>query len=205
MPIRHVAIQAVDVLSRHAPDVHAPPAPRVCSSRFTQRRLLSWNTSLEPPLLTRHQPPSWCTFLQRLLHSSTGGVCFTRARREGPFSSCQRYTTPAPVVDNIAQFTHLTCLCVHFPCVCGAHSTGSRGVHQRLLGVVSRQRLQCVLLLCLSWCAFFHLQQFTLIMDTRLPRHVAIQVKTFSVCKSKRTRRAGRRSAELHLFEYVCF
>ena len=73
-------------------------------------------------------------------------VCFTRARREGPFSSCQRYAAPAPVVDNIAQFTHLTCLCVHFPCVCGAHSTGSRGVHQRLVGVVSGQRLRYVLL-----------------------------------------------------------
>ena len=133
---------------------------------------------LSAALLTQQQLSSWSTFFQRLVHSRASGVCFTRARRGGLFSSCQRHAAPALVLDYIAQFTHLTCLCVHFPCVCGAHSTGtSRRVHQRLLGVTSLLRLRYVLLLRLSWSTFLHLQQVT--------RHMAIQAETFSVCMSQ--------------------
>ena len=197
VPIRHVAIQAetVDVLSRHAPVVHAPPVLGVVyTAPAPIVEYLSAASAVDAapapvvvhirpaPVALQHRwcmlhpSPSWRTFLQLpALGSSSASRGLHRSVYTSHLSLCTfslrlRCTEPAVV--------EYTSACLE---LCRASACG------------------------MCCCAFLHLQQFPLIMDTRLARHVGIQAETLSVCMSKRTRRVGRRSAEPHLFEYVCF
>ena len=110
-------------------------------------------------------------------------VCITQARRAGRTF----LQLPALRRSSVGRGVHRSVNTAHlsscaFPCVCGAHSTGtSRGVHfaDACLELSRASPAVCVA----PAPVLEHMspdQQFTVMMCTKLAKHVAIQAETFT-------------------------